>query len=94
MLLVVRVGLLCRIGTVCLPSVLWAETIETKPLVLDVLDLWENHGIHIVCLFHWARALAWRGEGSACYGCVGAYCVQDWLGLVCHGGILPDVHLS
>jgi len=58
-----HLGLLCTFptGTVCLPSVFLGTNHWNQ--VSDVLELWANHGLHIICLS--------RLQGPFCHGGVG-----------------------
>jgi len=78
----------CSVGILRARSV-FHPFLGEKPLTQasasDVLELWEDHGVHIVCPLHCTRALVQRGEGSAFFR----------VGLVAwgHGGLLPGDRL-
>ena len=79
-------------GLVCHPSVCLGKPSKSSITSDDMLELWADHGAHVICLLCWARALVQQGRVHSRPVHLGAVASRIG-GLIRHGGTQADGQL-
>jgi len=70
----------------------WGKPSKSSITSDDVLELWADHGAHVICLLCWARALVQQGRVHSRQVHLGAVASRTG-GLIRHGGTQSDGQL-